>query len=89
MQKVRTRCVNVRVTDEEFERLKTACAQRGDRCLSDFARQVMLEGAAPREISADRLQSFERRLAVLEDSISRLSNAFACPAVESLSKSKS
>jgi len=79
MYKMRTRSVNFRVTDEEFERLKTACAQRGDRCISDFARQVMLEGAARNENSDGKLDSFDRRLTILEGSMSRLVNAFAGP----------
>src|ERR1017187_9362681 len=42
MSTARTRLVNFRVTDEEFERLKTASGRQGARCLSDFARGVML-----------------------------------------------
>lgn len=88
MQKVRTRCVNFRVTNDEFERLKVACDLRGARCLSDFARQMMLEGAASKEVPSDRLAGFERRLSVLEDSMSRLFNALAGPELAGLSKSK-
>jgi hypothetical protein len=76
MQKVRTRCVNIRVTDEEFERLREACERKGSRCLSAFARQMMLEGGSPEERHAD-LANFDRRLSALEDSISLLFSALA------------
>src|SRR5450759_4168274 len=42
MEKVRGRLVNFRVTDDEFEQLKTACDRQGARCLSAFARKIML-----------------------------------------------
>ena len=42
MEKVRGRLVNFRVTDDEFEQLKIACDRQGARCLSAFARKMML-----------------------------------------------
>jgi len=78
MRKIRTRLVNFRVTDEEFEQLKTASDRLGARCLSDFARSVMLGQADPHPVSSDdRLLSFDRRLTALERSMSRLVAALA------------
>ncbi len=81
MYRLRSRIVNFRVTDEEFERLKTASAQQGSRCLSDFARSVMLTTAgAPTHSSMshepceNRMISFERRLAALESSVEHLAD---------------
>jgi hypothetical protein len=76
MQKVRARLVNFRVTDDEFQQLKLACDRQGERCLSAFARKVMLSvpEANPQEI-ATQLAEFDRRLSTLEVSLSRLFNA--------------
>ena len=42
MQKVRSRLVNFRVTDDEFRQLKDASDRQGARCLSAFARKMVL-----------------------------------------------
>jgi hypothetical protein len=39
--KRRTRAINFRLSEEEFEELKRACAARGARSLSDFARTAV------------------------------------------------
>jgi len=75
MRKIRTRLVNFRVTDEEFQQLKTSSERRGARCLSDFARSAMLnppEGQSPSGSYDDRFLSFDRRLTSLELAMSRL-----------------
>jgi hypothetical protein len=83
MQKIRNRLVNFRVTNEEFEQLKTAAAVQGARCLSEFARLVMLgtaTGAYPpttQEPMEGKLSLFDRRLNVLESSVARLTDALA------------
>jgi hypothetical protein len=84
MNKIRRRLVNFRVTDQEFERIKTASDRQGARCISEFARAVMLNGGRPDTASDsaesfnlnDKLLSFERRLAMLELYVSRLADAF-------------
>lgn len=38
----RTRTVNFRISDEEFERLKQACLAAGARSVADFVRSVVL-----------------------------------------------
>lgn len=83
MQKIRNRLVNFRVTDEEFEQLKTAAAVQGSRCLSEFARLVMLGTAAGAQAPAiqesldGKLTLFDHRLHVLESSVARLADALA------------
>jgi hypothetical protein len=42
MNNLRTRLVNFRVTDQEFEKIKSACDRNGDRCISEFLRSRML-----------------------------------------------
>lgn len=78
MQKIRSRLVNFRVTDDEFRQLKDASDRQGARCLSAFARKMVLstfntEG----ESVADRLLALDHRLTALEDSLSRLFHALS------------
>ena len=82
----RKRIVNFRVTDEEFQRLKTASSLKKARCLSDFARSAILEiagacepGSDPAETLADRLQDFDHRLSQLESNMARIFDAMALP----------
>ena len=83
MQKARGRLVNFRVTDDEFEQLKSACDRQGARCLSAFARQVMLSPPDGSTGDYDRkLAAFDRRLSTLEVSLSRLFHALAISSVE-------
>jgi hypothetical protein len=80
MSKARTRLVNFRVTDEEFERLKNDSGLQGARCLSDFARSLMLGQPNLHPASGsydDKLLSFDRRLAALEHSMTRVVKALS------------
>jgi hypothetical protein len=81
VQKTRSRLINFRVTDEELERLKTAATVQGSRCLSEFARLVMLGTAAgaqfPESPEDGKLSLFDRRLNVLEANVARLVDALA------------
>jgi len=67
MQKIRNRLVNFRVTEEEFEQLKSACDRQGARCLSHFVRDVILSN---RELDsqsvATKVSTLDRRLTALE-----------------------
>jgi hypothetical protein len=78
---VRNRLVNFRVTAEELERLKTASSLQNARCLSEFARDVILESAcdagralASGDAVAGQLLSFDRRLSRIESTVERLAN---------------
>ena len=78
MPKLRGRLINFRVTDDEFEQLKTACDRNGASCLSAFARKVMLNAPdTANEELAGQVAVLERRLAVLEDSLSRIFNVLS------------
>lgn len=83
MQKVRTRLVSFRVTDEEFEQLKTACDRQGARCLSDFARNSMLTNPTldPEKV-VSKVVVLERRIVNLETSMSRLHQALTGSDIE-------
>ena len=52
----RTRLVNFRVSDDEYEILRTACVQRGARSISDFARLAVLGRAGTDDCQAESLQ---------------------------------
>jgi len=81
VQKVRSKLINFRVTDEELEQLKAAATIQGSRCLSEFARFVMLGTATGAQSpggseSVDgKLSLFDRRLNVLEANVARLVEA--------------
>jgi hypothetical protein len=80
VEKIRNRLVNFRVTEDELERLKTASALKRARCLSEFARSVVLRTAddiVPNSNGKstgsgsgdDQMLSFDRRLTHLESHI--------------------
>jgi uncharacterized protein (DUF1778 family) len=78
VQKVRSRLINFRVTDEELEQLKAAATLQGSRCLSEFARLVMLGTATGAQDPPDgKLSQFDRRLNILEAHVARLVDALA------------
>lgn len=81
MPKQRSRLVNFRVTDAEFQQLKTACGRHGDRGLSAFVRELTLNTPNPDDgdFSA-KLAALDRILATLQVSMSHLVNALAVPA---------
>ncbi len=82
MLKTRNRLVNFRVTEEEYEGLKAACSMRGSRCLSDYARTMVLcstaEAATFRSGSSglsDQLSAMDRRISELESNLGKLLTA--------------
>jgi hypothetical protein len=77
MLRTRTRLVTFRLTDDELERLKIACARQGARCLSDFSRNTMLGNLVNSESMNEKMLDQERRILALEASMSRLVNALA------------
>ena len=67
MQKIRNRLVNFRVTEEEFELLKSACDRQGSRCMSDFVRNSMLSSPdLDPESVVTKVVTLDRRIAALE-----------------------
>lgn len=76
MPKLRNRIVTFRVTNEEFEKLQSACDRRGARCMSDFARQLMLSdpNLDPEGVMT-KVAALHERVVALEVSMLRLSDA--------------
>ena len=77
MSKGRTRRINFRVTEREFELLMATCDVQGFRSLSVFAHSLMLGQSsltsAPSPAPAiTNSSSFDRRLMSLERSMARL-----------------
>jgi hypothetical protein len=70
----RTKLVNFRVTEDEYEKLRSASVARGARCLSDFARVAVMQAAGGAATSAD--PDFHRRIAAIESEVARLANRF-------------
>ncbi len=50
--KPRNRLVNFRLSEEEFERMKSACQKSGARSVSDFARGAVLRAMEEAELGA-------------------------------------
>ena len=80
----RTKLVNFRVTDEEYEALRYASIARGARCLSDFARIAVMQAAsaATPAVAGDapattHLVVFDRRISAIETQVARLVNHFS------------
>jgi hypothetical protein len=71
LHKLKNRNIIFRVTDEEFDRLKTASNLHGSRCLSEFARTIMLGTSAGVE---DKIQALDGRLSTVESDLSRVVN---------------
>jgi hypothetical protein len=69
--KPRSRLVNFRVNDEEYEILRIACAERGARSISDYARLSVLGSGGGSPASAS---SIERQLAALGLKVNQLEN---------------
>jgi len=72
----RNRLVNFRLSDEEFERLKSACSQFGARSISDFARGSVLdrivEGSARESRPQERISELDHKVSALEGQVSQL-----------------
>jgi hypothetical protein len=78
--KLKTRLVNFRVTEEEYEHLKKASLAQGARGLSEFARAATLHPptwlAAPAGVAQISIQTHfllvDQRLLALEATLSRM-----------------
>jgi hypothetical protein len=72
----RTRLVNFRVSDEEYETLRTACTRHGARSISDFARLAVLGWAGSTDLQATamqwRLSTLGHTMAELEGRVGHL-----------------
>ncbi len=72
----RNRLVNFRLSEEEFEKLKSSCELFGARSVSDFARNSVLtrmDQAAPgSEDSSGRLVNLDQKVNSLETRVGQL-----------------
>jgi len=71
VNKPRTKLVNFRLSEDEFQSLKTASAQLGARSLSDFARAAVLKSYVG-ETDADGLLHI--RLSDIDHKVSSIEN---------------
>jgi hypothetical protein len=79
VQKTRKRVINFRVTEEQYSRLKSASDEGGARCLSEYARDVLMRsldgdaGEKPGTANGiEKMLTLELRLGIVELSLSRL-----------------
>jgi hypothetical protein len=78
--KPRNRLVNFRLSEEEFECLRTACQASGARSLSDFARSAVLQSmerveegeGVPGEVHIGPLARLGRSVETLEHRIDQI-----------------
>ena len=78
MLRPRNRLVNFRLSEEEFERLKTSCRSHGARSISDFARSSVLDRmeAPPNgTFGQGRLNQIDSKVSELEVRLSLLLQA--------------
>ena len=82
----KTRTISLRLSEEEYESLKSVYPSRGLRSLSEFARDAMqkVAGVVPPggPNIADRVELLHGKIAVLEGEVTRLSRAIAIGAAE-------
>jgi uncharacterized protein (DUF1778 family) len=75
----RTKLVNFRVSDEEYEALRSACTRHGARSISDFARLAVLGWAGSTDLQATamqwRLSALGSKMAELEGRVGNLLGA--------------
>ena len=81
LERIKNRLVTFRVTDEELSQLKTTSREQGARCLSEFARAVLLGTlheagiGDPREGQVkQKMEALDSRLAAVESDIARVMN---------------
>jgi len=76
----RSKVVSIRVSDDEFRRLKEMCMDTGARCVSDLARDAMFKLIRSRDASPGdednelqtRVRELDEKLNALQGRVSRL-----------------
>jgi hypothetical protein len=80
----KNKSISLRLSEEEYESLKSIYASRGVRSLSEFARdamhRVLDEGPPGGANIEDRVQLLNGKVALLEGEVSRLARAMALEA---------
>ncbi len=81
MHQRKNRIMSLRLSEEEYENLKSVYASRGVRSLSEFARDAMLQvlghDASDGRTLEDRVQLLVGKIAMLEGELQRLSRVVA------------
>ena len=79
MQRTRKRVINFRVTEEQYNRLKSASEEGGARCLSEYARDVLMRSLDAEAVQKpetangnEKMLTLELRLGIVELNLSRL-----------------
>jgi GTPase involved in cell partitioning and DNA repair len=79
VEETRSRVINFRVTQEEYRRLRKASVEGGCRCLSEYARVVLLQSLnSPPEARTngsnghEKMLTLELRVGLVELGLSRL-----------------
>lgn len=79
MEETRSRVINFRVTQDEYRRLRKASVEGGCRCLSEYARVVLLQSLdSPPEPKPgasnghEKMLTLELRVGLVELGLSRL-----------------
>jgi hypothetical protein len=74
--KPRKRLVNFRLNEEEYQSLRSACAEHGARSISDYAREAVLQTVGARErrerLADRRLLALGRKVSELESYVKNL-----------------
>lgn len=70
--KNRSRVVVFRVTQEEYQYLRSVCLERGGRNLSEFTRSELLAFLKSAGQSDERIAELERKLASLQYSVQHM-----------------
>ena len=77
MQNPRTRLVSLRMTDEEYDRLRQASEEDGARSVSDFARKILLASSAagsPYGCGCEYLSFMQERMVRVEQEVAQVRN---------------
>jgi hypothetical protein len=81
MQNPRTRLVSLRMTEEEYERLRDASQDRGARSVSEFARQALLTTSQPvsrSPLCCESLVTLDARIAKVEHEVAHIKDELLC-----------
>lgn len=80
MQNPRTRLVSLRMTEEEYDRLRGASEDQGARSVSEFARQALLTPPqpAPALRCCDSIVTLDARIARVEHEVAHLKDELLC-----------
>ena len=71
----RTRLVNFRLSEDEYQTLKDAAFRQGARSISDFARAAILTSVAHpnRETGSVDLEGLDRKVSEIQGTVERIS----------------